>query len=347
MTQSDRYHRQTLLPQIGNAGQSRLEAARVLLVGCGALGSVMAEQLARAGVGFLRLVDRDVVELSNLQRQVLYTEADANEGLPKAVAAARRLRQINSHIALEPIVADLHSTNAESLAANEEGWVDLIVDGTDNVETRYLLNDVAVKNRIPWIYGGSVGVEGRLMVVRPETACLRCVFPDPPRGSELPTCDTAGVLGPVPAVIGSLQALQAIKLLSGNETAVRQELLQWDAWSGRMHQVALVGARRPDCMACGLRRFEFLDRAPGDAASLCGRDAVQVRPSTHAPLDLPSIAERLRSVGAVEQSAHLVRCKLESPENVSLTLFPDARAIIFGTSSLERARSIYARYVGS
>src|SRR5262245_34353204 len=213
----DRYHRQTLLPQIGEAGQRKLAGARVLLVGCGALGSTIAEQLARAGIGHLRNADRDIVELTNLQRQVLFDDSDAAGGLPKAVAAANRLSKINSTITIEPRVVDVDALNVEQLVAG----CDMILDGTDNVATRYLVNDVAVKHTIPWIYGACVGTEGRVMTIRPGAgACLRCIFPQPPNASELATCDTAGVLGPVASVVGAMQALAAIKLLSGNADAI-------------------------------------------------------------------------------------------------------------------------------
>ncbi len=215
VTQS-RYHRQILLPQIGQAGQDSLLAARVLIVGCGALGSTIAEQLARAGVGHLRIADRDIVELTNLQRQVLFDESDARQGLPKVVAAAQRLAKINSEIAIEPRVVDVDADNIEDLVSG----VDLILDGTDNVATRYLINDVSVKLGIPWVYGACVGTEGRVMVIRPKIGpCLRCIFPQPADPSELATCDTAGVLGPVAAVVGAMQALAAIKLISSDRSA--------------------------------------------------------------------------------------------------------------------------------
>ncbi|MGH7177690.1 MAG: HesA/MoeB/ThiF family protein, partial [Tepidisphaeraceae bacterium] len=247
----ERYQRQTILPQIGVAGQRRLAESRVMLAGCGAIGSVVAEQLVRAGVGFLRVVDRDVVELGNLQRQVLFDESDAAAGTPKAVAAAKRLLAINSSVTVEPRVRDIDSGNVHELAES----VHLIVDGTDNAETRYLLNDFSVEQALDWVYGGCVGVEGRVMVIRPgKTPCLRCVFPSPPKPGELPTCDTAGVLGPVAAIVGSLQAIAAIRLLLGTATEESQMLVV-DGWNGRLRSVSM-GDRRPDCPACGRRRFE-------------------------------------------------------------------------------------------
>jgi molybdopterin/thiamine biosynthesis adenylyltransferase len=229
----NRYHRQMLLPQIGQAGQHRLASSRVLLVGCGALGSVIADQLARAGVGFMRIVDRDIVELTNLQRQVLFDESDVANSLPKAIAAANRLSRVNSSIRIEPIVADVDASNVESFID-----VDLILDGTDNVATRYLLNDVSVKHNVPWVYGACVGTEGRVMTIHSgQGPCLRCIFPEPPAPGELQTCDTAGVLGPVASVVGSLQAIAAIKLLSGNP--LQRELVWMDLWTNS--QIAPVG----------------------------------------------------------------------------------------------------------
>ena len=354
-----RYHRQTLLPQVGAAGQARLAASRVLLVGCGALGSVIAEQLVRAGVGHLRIVDRDVVETTNLQRQVLFDESDAREGTPKAVAAQRRLARINSEVTIEPVVADVHSGNLESLmkvanavtevaAPDREGsTVGLVLDGTDNVETRYLINDFAVKHHIPWVYGACVGTEGRVMPVLPgNTPCLRCVFAEPPSGTDLPTCDTAGVLGPVASAVASLQSVEALKILTGNANDVRPQLWSGDLWSGRMRTTAVD--RDPNCPTCARREFRFLDRPAGQSTSLCGRQSVQVRPAAaNLRLDLPAAAARLRRVGAVELTPYLLRCRLAGHSNVAITLFADGRMIVSGTTDHENARSLYARYVGA
>jgi molybdopterin/thiamine biosynthesis adenylyltransferase len=348
---TDRYHRQTLLPQIGKTGQARLSAARVLLVGCGALGTVLSEQLVRAGVGNLRIVDRDVVELTNLQRQVLFDENDAKEGRPKAVAAAKRLGGINSSVTIEPLVVDLHAGNVEELAGLEAGGgrADLILDGTDSAETRYLLNDVSVKHGVPWVYGACVGMEGRMMAIRPPTtACLRCLFPNPPGPGELPTCDTAGVFSPVAAMVASLQAAAAIKLLVGDYESVGQELFVLDLWKNRLRSTPTLDAKRSDCIACGLRKFEFLDSRMGRATtSLCGRNAVQVRPAGRVMVDLMMLAEKLGSAGPVERTPHLVRCKLRGAEDLQLTVFGDGRLIVQGTGDSDRARSIYARYIGA
>lgn len=333
-----------LLPRIGKRGQEALASSQALLIGCGALGTVIAEQLTRAGVGKLVIADRDIVELTNLQRQVLFDESDARDGLPKAIAAANRLRKINSSIEIVPLTIDVESDNIESLLD-----VDLVLDGTDNVATRYLLNDAAVKHNRPWVYGACVAAEGRVMTVRPgASACLRCVFPEPLAGNELPTCDTAGVLGPAASVVASLQAAAALKLLSGNADAVTEELLTLDLWNNRIRSTSLIDARRDDCPTCALRRFEFLNRPPSMEGTLCGRDAVQVRPSgLNHKIDLKSLRDRLGAVGEVSGSLHLLRCDLREPAGIRLTVFPDARAIVSGTSDLVQAKSLYARYIGN
>ena len=344
MIEIDRYHRQTLLWQIGEAGQRRLSTARVLLVGCGALGTVIADQFVRAGVGFLRLVDRDVVERTNLQRQVLFDESDAAGGLPKAHAAANRLARINSAVELDPRIVDVHSGNIESLVAG----VELILDGTDNAETRYLINDAAVKHGLPWVYGACIGTGGRAMGIAPgQSPCLRCLFPEPPGPGELQTCDTAGVLGAAAAVIASIQVAEAMKLLLHDPHAART-LVTLDLWPMHVRTISTEDARREDCPACGQHDFRFLDARPGKAAaSLCGRNTVQVRPDTNgAPIDLDRAARRLASAGDCRQTPFFVRCALRE-RDLTLTLFPDGRALIHGTADVALARSIYARWVGS
>jgi len=351
----DRYHRQSLLPQIGREGQERLGRSHVLLVGCGALGGVIAEQLARSGVGFIRIADRDVVELTNLQRQVLFDERDAAEQAPKAIAAQRRLAQINSTIVVEPHVVDVNPANVEELAGVGGRPVDVILDGTDNVDTRYLINDVSVKNGIPWIYGACVGTEGRSMaIVPPATACLRCVFPQPPGAGELPTCDTAGVLGPIIATIAAYQATEAIKLLLGRIDLVATVLMETDLWSGIHRRVDVAKARRAGCPCCGLRRFEFLDgERGGQVAALCGQNAVQVAPAEQRDFDLGSLSDRLAPHGTfTHMPSLLVRGTFNSErgeggEPIGLTVFADGRAIVKGTAKPELARTVYARYVGA
>lgn len=345
--QIDRYHRQSLLPQIGPEGQSWLRRASVLLVGCGALGTVIADQLVRAGIGTLRIVDRDIVELSNLQRQILFDEDDVRDGLPKAVAAANRLRKINSGVIVEPHVMDVHAGNVEALAGCDELGkpVNLILDGTDNIATRYLLNDVSVKHAIPWIYGACVGTEGRCMtILPPPSPCLRCIFSEPPAAAELPTCDTAGVLASAAAIVASLQVTAAIRTLLGKPS---ESLITVEVWQSRFKSHNLDHAKREDCPTCGEKRFDYLE-APSDdrMISLCGRNAVQVQSRALSALDLSKMVDKLAQSGRVQRTPYLLRCALHEPGAVQLTIFPDGRAIIHGTADLDRARSIYARFVG-
>lgn len=339
----DRYHRQTLLPQIGPAGQRRLIEAKVLVVGVGALGTTIAESLARAGVGRLTLADRDVIELTNLQRQTLFAEADV--GSPKAVAAAGRLQAINGEIDIRPTVVDIAADNIESLV--DRSGATLLIDGTDNVATRYLLNDVAVKRGLPWVYGGCVGVEGRAMTIVPDIAgaagpCLRCVFPDPPTAGEVATCDTSGVLGPAAGVVANLQASMAIRLLVGE--APPAKLLSIDTWSWRFREIDVADARREDCPACGLRRFDFLNAPAAQTATLCGRDTVQVRTHAVAGFSLDSAEALLRPRFDVERNPYLLRTTLEP--GLSLTLFADGRALVHGTGDVTLARAVVGRYLG-
>jgi len=332
----ERYSRQILFPGIGPAGQQLFLDARMAVVGCGALGSFQAGALARAGIGYLRIVDRDYVELSNLPRQWLFDESDAAQGLPKAIAAARHLAGVNSDIQVEPMVADLTSSNVEELL----GGVRLILDGSDNFETRYLINDYCVSNDIPWIYGAAVGSYGITMPIVPgSTACLRCVYPDPPSGA-LPTCETAGVLGPITSLIASLQVSEALKLLSGADPSRR--ITTADVWSGEIRQVAQPGPA-DDCPACAGHEFPYLAGKARAPISLCGRDAVQIHERSR-PLDLNDLAARLAPLGTVRSNDFALR--FETPL-YKLTVFPDGRAIIKGTTDIGVARSLYARYIGA
>lgn len=332
-----RYQRQARFAPLGEEGQCRIGDSIAAIVGLGALGSVQAELLARAGVGTLRLLDRDFVELSNLQRQTLYDESAAAEALPKAVAAARRLAQVNSSIRLEPVVADLTPANIEELL---EG-VTLILDATDNFETRYLINDFAVREGIPWIYGAAVGSYGlKLAVVPGRTACFRCVYPQSPEGAQ-PTCETEGVLGPVTAAIASLQCGDALKILARGADAVTARMTTVDVWSGEIRQTA-PPARDPDCPCCARREFPYLDGKRRAPISLCGRNAVQIHERSR-PVDLPELARRLSGLAPVRVNEFALRASLDPYE---LTVFPDGRAIIKGTTDTGIARSVYARYVG-
>ena len=331
----ERYSRQILFDGIGETGQQRLLDARVVVVGCGALGSFQAGALARAGIGYLRIIDRDYVELSNLQRQWLFDQCDVEQGLPKSIAAARQLAAINSDIRIEPVVADLVPENADELL----GECDLILDGTDNFETRYLINDYAVSHARPWIYGAAVGSYGISMAVAPgKTACLRCVYPDPPPGAQ-PTCETAGVLGSITALIASLQVSEAIKILCGFEPS--RKITTVDVWTGEIRQIAEPGPD-PQCPACGLRQFPYMNGERRAPVSLCGRNAVQIHERAR-PLDLRELAERLAPLGLVRANEFALR--FETPPYL-LTIFPDGRAIVKGTTDVGIARSLYARYIG-
>lgn len=364
----DRYHRQMLLPGIGVEGQSRLLASHAMLVGCGALGCVIADHLARAGVGTLTIVDRDVVELTNLQRQTLYDERDAAEGLPKAEAARRRLNRINAGVTVNAVVADFAPDNAEhilggssplrlSVSQPARRGGSLLLDGTDNFETRYLLNDLAVKHNLPFVYGGAVGTRGMQMTVIPgRTPCLRCVFPEAPPPGSTPTCDTAGVLAPAVGIVAACQATDAIKLMLGRADLIEPTLLEFDLWSTRRRRIDLSGhPRGGDCPCCGRREFAYLEgRYASAAVTLCGRGATQIAPSAGAngqTVDLPALASRLAPHGTFGVTEYLLRGTLERErtpggEAVSLTVFPDGRAIIRGAPTPEAARTIYARYVG-
>ena len=334
--QRDRYSRQILFSPVGEAGQQRLLASRVAIVGCGALGSFHAAALARAGVGTLRLIDRDYVEPSNLQRQWLYDEADAAEALPKAAAAARAIARFNSSITVEPLIADLTPATADDLLAD----VDLILDGTDNFETRDLINDFALRNQVPWIYGAAVGSYGLTMPILPgQTCCLQCVYPAPPSGAQ-PTCETDGVLAAITTAIGALQVGMAIKLLTGSAPAAKITTL--DVWNTSLRQIDQPPPD-PDCPACGRREFIYLDGERRAPISLCGRNAVQIH-ERNRPLNLPELAARLERLGTVRQNDFALRFFLSPYE---LTIFADGRAIIKGTQDIGVARSLYARYIGT
>jgi adenylyltransferase/sulfurtransferase len=335
--EKERYSRQIVFSGIGGEGQERLLQARVAIVGCGALGSFQAGALARAGVGHLVLIDRDYVETSNLQRQWLFEEADAAAAMPKAVAAARALARINSGIEAAPHVSDLTASNIDDLL---EGAA-LILDGTDNFETRYLINDYAVSRGLAWVYGAAVGSYGITMPVLPgRTACLKCIYPAAPGGAQ-PTCETAGVLNAVTSVIASFQVADALKILCGQGDALRPRITTVDVWTGEVRQIRQPG---PDsgCEACGARRFVHLEDSGRAPISLCGRNAVQIH-ERERPLDLAELRERLAPLGDVRANEFALRFFAAPYE---LTVFADGRAIIKGTTDPGVARSLYARYVG-
>lgn len=359
-----RYHRQMLLPGFGKEGQRRLRSSTALVLGCGALGSLSADLLARAGVGRLVIVDRDLVELTNLQRQVLFDERDVAEAVPKAEAARRKLAAINSSVEVRAVVDDLNRGNIVRVAAG----ADVLVDGLDNFETRYLVNDYAVRQGLAYIYGGAVGTVGAAYAILPHTRdaqapwetlaagsratpCLRCLFEDAPAPGSMPTCDTVGVLGPAVTMIASFQVAEALKVLTGNLDRMCPTLLNIDLWTNTVASLKVENVyASSDCPCCKHGRFEYLDGERGsDAATLCGREAVQL---THGQgvggLDLEDLAERLRPHGEVKSSAHLLRAAItDNGKSYTLSVFPDGRAIVHGTSEAAVARSVYTKYIGN
>jgi len=364
-----RYHRQTLLPGFGEEGQRKLLDSSVFIVGCGALGTVIANMLARAGVGHLIIADRDFIEITNLQRQILFDEDDVKNGIPKAEAAKQKIAKINSQVRVDAIVDDVNHTNIEKfLRKSDTGMVDLIIDGVDNFETRFIVNDAAVKHRIPYVYGGAVGTVGMAYAILPHskesdvnetpwelagkaTPCLRCIFEQAPPPGMNPTCDTAGVLGPVVSIVSNFQVVEALKILTGNYNAVSPTLLSFDAWANRIHQFKVARAYDVgDCQCCKHRNFEFLDGKFGSSTTtLCGRNAVQMTHKQNGvKLDFDEIAKRLRAHGTVNANKFMIRADItDNGEVYELTLFNDGRAIVKGTKEANKAKSIYAKYVGA
>lgn len=336
----ERFNRQIRYAPFGPEGQKHLAAASAVVVGCGALGTVVASLLTRAGIGNLRIIDRDFVEESNLQRQVLYTEEDAANRIPKAEAARHHLLQANSRVIIEACVTDLNPESAADLL-----HADAILDATDNFETRYLINDYSVRENIPWIYGAAIGAYGITMPLLPGISpdagpCFRCIYPDPPTGAQ-PTCETAGILGPITSLIASIQAIEAIKILSGHCSAVRRKIFTADLWHGPIRETPQPD-RSPDCPACAHREFTWLNgrRAP---VSLCGRNAVQIH-ERERPLDLAALARTLEGLGEVRANEFALRFTDGTHE---ITAFPDGRAIIKGTTDVGLARSLYSRFIGN
>ncbi len=377
MTQElERYHRQMLLPGFGEEGQRKLLKAKVLIVGCGALGTVIVNMLARAGVGHLVIVDRDFIEITNLQRQVLFDENDVKEAIPKAEAAKRKIAQVNSQIKVDAVVDDVNHTNIERLATQLPGVgkVDLIMDGVDNFETRYLANDVAVKHGIPYVYGGAVGTVGASYAVLPHTEaadtpweqaglatpCLRCIFEQAPPPGVNPTCDTAGVIGPAVSIVANYQVAEALKILTGNLDKVCPTMLNLDLWSNMIKQFKVARAYDVgECLCCKQHKYEYLDGLFGSSTTtLCGRNAVQLNMKTgegdsspgsnSSKLDFTEIAKRLESHGKVTANKFMLRADItDNGEPYELTLFSDGRAIVKGTKHANVAKSIYAKYVGA
>lgn len=354
-----RYHRQMLLPGFGEDGQRRLLGSTVALLGCGALGSVAADMLARAGVGHLIIIDRDYLELTNLQRQVLFDEQDVAEGLPKAEAAKRKLATINSGVRVTAIVDDINHTN---IARHTRG-ADVLVDGLDNFTTRYLANDLAVQTGLPYVYGAAVGTTGMSFSVLPRatgesrweqsdlaTPCFRCLFEEAPPPGSSPTCDTVGVISSAVAIVANYQVAETLKILTGNFDRVSRTLLNFDLWENEILQLKVTSAyEKGDCPCCKHRRFDYLEgRAGSGATALCGRDAVQLRHRQQpSGMDLAAIAARLDGIGDIRVNEFMLRASVgEQDQAYEITLFPDGRAIIKGTDDAAVARTVFAKYIG-
>jgi len=337
----DRYSRQILFSPIGEAGQKRLTESKVALIGCGALGAYLAEMIVRAGIGHITIVDRDFIELNNLQRQTLFDEEDIAKNLPKAEAAARKLRRINSQVEITPFVADANHESIEHFISG----ANLILDGADNLQARFLINDVAIKNDVPWIYGACLAASGMALVILPEgRPCLRCMFDSPPAPGEMETCETAGILAPTVARVAAFQTAEALKILTGNLENLNRNFYTFDLWQNRTHEMA-VDNLRDGCPCCRDRQFEFLTgKGSLSTISLCGRETVQIRPRQPGlKLNLSEMAERLRDAGTVTHNQFMLRLQIP---NRQITVFPDARALVKGTNNIDEARSLYAKYVG-
>lgn len=330
----DRYARQIILPEIGKEGQKRLLNSTVLVVGVGALGTFQASFLARSGIGRIVLLDRDIVELNNLQRQVLFDETDV--GKSKALAAEEHLKRVNSSIEIDTKVTDFNSTNAEQIVQS----VDVVIDGTDNMDTRYLINDICVKLRKPWVYGGAVGTYGIVLPIMPGGPCFRCIFSHPPEAGDLPTCDTAGVLNTIPAVVAALQVTECFKILLGQSPS--KKMLSIDLWTHETREVVI--AKDVNCPACSANQFEFLEpKSKKLYTSLCGRDAVQIVPDKSISLSLEQLAEKLEKAGEVKKETGVLFFKTD---NVDLIVFEDGRTIVKGTKDEMRAKSLFSKYIG-
>lgn len=338
----ERYVRQAAFYGIGNQGQKKLLEKAAVLVGCGALGCTSANLLIRSGIRYLKIVDRDYIEKSNLQRQSLFDEDDIRKNLPKAVAAQQKLQKINSEVQTESVVADLNPSNIDYILGN----TNIVIDGTDNFETRFLVNDYCVKKGIPWIYGACIGSTGLTMNIIPsKTPCLRCVLENIPPFGTTETCDTDGIIAPIASMIASVQVAEALKVLTDNLDTLRKGLLKIDLWRNEMRMLHTEEIRgKIDCMACKQHQYEFLSREKYSiATSLCGRNAIQILHHNGSNLNLEKLALRLRALGDVSSNNFLLRFKVDAYE---LTVFPDGRSIITGTTDASIAKTLYAKYIG-
>jgi molybdopterin-synthase adenylyltransferase len=336
----ERYSRQTVLPEIGIEGQEKISRSCALIIGCGALGTMIASVLVRAGVGMVKIVDRDFIEFHNLQRQVLFDEDDIRQNLPKAIAAERHLKKVNSEITVQGIVSDVTFANIEELVKG----ADVILDGTDNLETRFLINDISLKLKIPWVYGGAIGTTGMTMTIIPyETPCFRCIMRGEAYGTKGLTCETAGVISPAPWIIASIQAVEAIKILVGSPD-INRDLIDIDIWKGRFKQFGFNG-RNSDCPACGQNRVEFLEgKFITRTTQLCGQNSVQVSAPGKLSLSFETLAEHLRSAGKVEYNEFMLRFFVDNKE---MLIFRDGRAIVKDTNDEGYAKTLYTKYVGT
>ncbi len=337
----ERYSRQILFQHIDGNRQKKLINSTVLLIGCGALGTVSSSYLVRAGIGKLRIIDRDFIEENNLQRQILFDEDDISENLPKAIAAQKKLQRINSNVKVEGIVTDINYSNIDELTKD----VDIIIDGTDNFETRFLVNDFCVKNNIPWVYGACIGSRGVVMNIIPSmTPCLRCVFESMPQMGSFPTCDTAGVIGPIAGIIASFQVTEAIKILTGNYASINKKLLEIDVWQTNFRQIDISGLRDTNnCPTCKLHNYEFLEAEAGIMTTLlCGKNAIQVMSQNIGNIDLRHLEQRLGSIANVSCNDFMLKFKIKDH---SFTVFTDGRAIITGTADSSTAKSLYSKYL--
>ncbi len=344
---NQRYIRQLRLPFWDQAAQDRLANSHALIVGCGALGCPSADLLARAGVGKITLIDRDLVEYSNLHRQTLFCDADARDQLPKAQAAKNRLVAVNPEIEVDAIVADFGAYDADRIVLHGKlGKPDVLLDGTDNFETRFLINDLSVMHTIPYVYGGAIATRGMAAVFIPgKTPCLRCLFSSPPPPGSQPTCESAGVFAPVSAIIASYQASEALKLLIGAQDRVMGSMLEFDLWEGTRRRLELAGLIDPECPCCHQRDFEFLDREDEETQSICGRSAIQINPHTKSPIAMSELAESLNQHGTFETTSFMIKGRFTA-DDIGLTVFRDGRAIFDGIDDPAIARALYARYIG-
>lgn len=335
----ERYEKQILFNEIGSEGQKKLLNKKAIIIGCGALGTVIANNLVRSGIGYLKILDRDYIELSNLQRQMLFDEDDIINSLPKAIAAKNKLEKINSSINIESEIVDVNSRNIENFCKG----MDVILDATDNLQTRYLINDISIKLNIPWVYGGAIGSSGMVHTIIPhETPCLRCMFPEIPPVGSVETCDTVGVLNSITSIVASIQSTEALKILLGYKKNVIKGLKYMDIWSNDSEIIELN--LDENCIACGKERYDFLERESDEAVYLCGKNSIQINPMQKIAF-MDEVINKLSSLSIeINQNAYFIKFLVEE---IQFTLFYDGRAILKNTEDINRAKSLYAKYIGN